>query len=96
MKKKKWNDSKRKKREAEEDVDGGWRGGKSVFPVFLDREAPIPGKMIVFVVIGELGLYVVCAADKHPFGRLLHGGEELVFLVWSGTVAADHVLCLVD
>lgn len=70
--------------------------GKSVFPVFLDSEAPIPGEVIVFVVVGELGLDVVGAAGQHPFGRLLHGGEELVLLVWSGPVAADHVVRLVD
>lgn len=32
-----------------EDGEGG-----SVFPVFLDSEAPLPGKMIMVVVIGEL------------------------------------------
>lgn len=33
--KKKWNDRERKKREAEEDVDGGWRGGNQSFQSFL-------------------------------------------------------------
>lgn len=70
--------------------------GKSVFPVFLDTEVPFPGEMVVFVVISELGLDVVSAAGHQPFGRLLHGGEELVLLIWSGTVAAYHVVCLVN
>lgn len=72
---------------------GGRRGPgeqESVFPVFLDGEAPFPGEVVVFVVVGELGLDVVSAASKHPFGRLLHGGNELV-LICFGTIAPDHV-----
>lgn len=70
--------------------------GKSVFPVFLDSEAPLPGEVIVFVVVGELGFDVIGATGQHPLGRLLHGSEELVLLVWSGAVAADHVVRFVN
>lgn len=65
----------------QDDERGTNHGGEeeSIFPVFLDTEAPLPGEMIVFVIIGELGLDVVAAAGNHPFGRLLQGGEELVF-----------------
>ena len=66
--------------------------GNSVFPVLLDSEAPLPGKMIVFVIIGELGLDVVGAASQHSFGRLLQGGEELIFFTWPGPIAANHVV----
>lgn len=52
--------------------------------------------MIVFVVIGELGLDMVGAAGQHPFWGFLHCGEELVVLVWSGAVAAHHVIRLVN
>ncbi len=50
----------------------------------------------MFVVVGELGLDDVGAAGQHPLGCLLHGGEEFIFLAWSGPIAADHVLCLVN
>lgn len=95
-KKTEWQQERRKRGEAEEDLDGGWQGVKSLFPVFLDSEAPLPGEMVVFVIVGELGLDVIGATGKHPFGWLLHGGEELVFLIRSGPVAADHVLWLVN
>lgn len=52
--------------------------------------------MIVFVVIGELGLDMVGAAGQHPFWGFLHCGEELVVLAWSGAVAAHHVIRLVN
>lgn len=52
---------------------------ESIFPVFLDTEGPLPGEMIVFVIISELGLDVVAAAGNNPLGRLLQGSEELVF-----------------
>lgn len=70
--------------------------GESVLPVFLDSEAPLPGKMIVLVIVGELRLDVVGAAGQHSLGRFLQGGEEFVLLVWPRTVAANHVVRLVD
>lgn len=68
----------------------------SVLPVFLDRDAPLPGEVVVLVVVGELGLDVVGAAGQHPFRRLLHGREELVRLVWSRAIAADHVVRFIN
>ena len=64
-------------------------------PVFTDTEAPLPGEMIVFVVIRELGFDGVGAAGDEPFRCLLHGGEELM-LLYFGSVAADHVVRLVN
>lgn len=69
---------------------------KSVLPILLDSEAPFPRQVIVFVVIGELGLDMVGAAGQHPFWGFLHCGEELVLLAWSGAVAAHHVIRLVN
>lgn len=89
-----------KKAEADDVAGGRGRGaggvGGSVFPVLLDGEAPFPGQMVVSVVVGELGLDDVRAAGQYAFGRLLHGGEELVLLVGSGPVAAHHVVRLVN
>lgn len=81
--------------------DRVWEGGKkkskkSVLPILLDSEAPFPRQVIVFVVIGELGLDMVGAAGQHPFWGFLHCGEELVLLAWSGAVAAHHVIRLVN
>lgn len=102
------NDGKKKKKsgnKAEEDIGGPasecGKGGKkkskkSVLPILLDSEAPFPRQVIVFVVIGELGLDMVGAAGQHPFWGFLHCGEELVVLVWSGAVAAHHVIRLVN
>lgn len=69
---------------------------KSVLPILLDSEAPFPRQVIVFVVIGELGLDMVGAAGQHPFWGFLHCGEELVLLAWSGAIAAHHVIRLVN
>lgn len=88
--------SRTKQRKTVMDQQVSVAGGKSVLPVFLDSEAPFPGQMVVFVVVGELGLDVVIATGQHPFGGFLHRGEELVLLVRSGPVAADHVLRLVN
>lgn len=68
---------------------------KSVLPILLDSDAPFPGQVVVFVVVGELGLDMVGAAGQHPFWGFLHCGEELVLLAWSGAVAAHHVIRLV-
>lgn len=75
---------------------GEKKSKKSVLPILLDSEAPFPRQVIVFVVIGELGLDMVGAAGQHPFWGFLHCGEELVVLVWSGAVAAHHVIRLVN
>lgn len=69
---------------------------KSVLPILLDSEAPFPRQVVIFVVVGELGLDMVGAAGQHPFWSFLHCGEELVLLAWSGAVAAHHVIRLVN
>lgn len=85
------------RRRGEDESGGEAEGGReSVFPVFLDGEAPFPGEMVVLVVISELGFDAVGAAGQQPFGRLLGGGEELVLLPWSGAVAPNHVVCFVN
>lgn len=92
------NSRKEKKKMTEGPRKGGRREPgeqESVFPVFLDGEAPFPGEVVVFVVVGELGLDAVGAAGKHPFGRLLRGGNELVLLCF-GTVAPNHVFRFVN
>lgn len=71
------------------------RTTKSIFPVFLDGEAPLPGQVVVFVVVRELGLDHVGAAGQHPLGGLLDSRQVLVGLVGPGAVAPYHVLRLV-
>lgn len=92
-----------KKRESGGELQGATRprteqktttgeGQKSVFPVFLDGEAPLPGQVVVFVVVCKLGLDYVGAAGQHPLGGLLDGRQVLVGLIGPGAVAPDHVL----
>lgn len=50
----------------------------------------------MFVIVGELGFDGVGAAGEHPFRRLLGWGDKLVLLLWSGAVASDHVVRLVN
>lgn len=52
---------------------GGWQEDKqgSIFPVLLDVQVPLPGQVVVLVVVGELGFEVVGAAGQHAFGCLL-------------------------
>lgn len=79
----------------ENDERRGEAGGRSVFPILLDSETPLPGEVVVLVVVSELWLDVVGAASHHPFGRLLHGGEELVLLGWPRPIASNHVVRLI-
>lgn len=62
-----------------------------VFPVFLDVEVPLPGQMVMLVVVSKLRFDDVVAAGQNTFGSLLHCGQEIIF---SGTrpVAAHHVV----
>lgn len=66
-------------------------GSGLVFPVLLDVEVPLPGQVIMLVIISKLGLYVVGAAGQHALRRLLQRGEELVF-GWPRPVTAYHVV----
>lgn len=42
-----------------------------VSPVLLDDEVPLPGQMVVLVVVSKLGLDVVGAASQNPFRSLV-------------------------
>lgn len=66
-----------------------------VFPVLLDVEVPLPGQVVVLVVISKLRLYVIGATGQHSLRRLLQRGEELVF-GWSRPITAHHVVRLVN
>lgn len=70
-------------------------GSSLVFPVLLDVQVPLPGQVVMLVVISKLGLYVVGAAGQHALRRLLQRGEELV-LGWPRPVTAHHVVRLVN
>lgn len=48
--------------------------GLLICPVFLDVEVPLPGQVVVLVIVSELGLDDVVAAGQHAFGSLLHRG----------------------
>lgn len=66
-----------------------------VFPVLLDVKAPIPGQVVVLVIVSKLGLYVVGATGQYSLRRLLQRGEELI-VVWSRPITAHHVVRLVN
>lgn len=66
-----------------------------VFPVFLDVEVPLPGQVVVLVIISKLGFDVVVAAGHNTFRSLLHRGQEVVF-IGTRPVAAHHVVRLID
>lgn len=62
-----------------------------VFPVFLDVQVPLPGQVVVLVVVGELGFDDVVATGQQALGRLLHRSQEVVFsTTWP--IAAHHVV----
>lgn len=70
-------------------------GSSLVFPFLLDCEVPLPGQVVVLVVVSKLGLDVVGAAGQHALRRLLQRGEELV-VGWPRPVTAHHVVRLVN
>lgn len=76
-------------------MSGGSKTTPSVVPVFLDVQVPLPGQVVVFVVVGELGLDDVVPSSQHAFGRLLHVGQEVV-LGGAGAVAAHHVVRFIN
>ena len=67
----------------------------SVLPVLLDVEVPLPGEVVVLVVVGELGLDVVGAAGQHALRGLLQRSQEVV-LRGPRAVAAHHVVRLIN
>lgn len=66
-----------------------------VFPVFLDVEGPLPGQVVMLIIVSKLGFDVVLAAGHQAFWRLLQRGQEVVV---GGTrpVAAHHVVRLIN
>lgn len=82
---------------AEHDVEGSskWQGRDrdgqmcSFCPLLLNGQVPLPGEVVVLVVIGEEGLVVVGASSQHAFGSLLNRSQELI-LLWPRPVAANH------
>lgn len=66
-----------------------------VFPVFLDVEAPLPGQVVMLIIISKLGFDVVLAAGHQAFWSLLQRGQEVIV---GGTrpIAAHHVVRLIN
>lgn len=75
---------------------GRGRDGKmhSFCPILLYGQVPLPGEVVMLVVISEEGLVVVCAPGQHALGSLLSRGEEFVFL-WPRPIAANHKCCFI-
>lgn len=81
----------------EHDVEGSsrWQGRDrneqmcSFCPLLLNGQVPLPGEVVVLVVIGEEGLVVVGASGQHAFGSLLNRSQELI-LFWPRPIAANH------
>lgn len=54
-----------------------WRGKAAeirddlVFPFLLDVEVPLPGQVVMLVVVSKLGLYIVGATGQHALRSLL-------------------------
>ena len=61
----------------------------SFCPLLFNGQVPLPGEVVVLVIVGEEGLVVVGASGQHAFGSLLEWSQELI-LFWPRPVAADH------
>lgn len=66
-----------------------------VFPVFLDVEVPLPGQVVMLVIVGKLGFDDVVAAGHEAFRSLLQRGQEVV-IVGTRPIAAHHVVRLIN
>ena len=72
-----------------------WHGGEkegqmhSFCPFLLNRQVPLPGKVVMLVIVGEEGLVVVSASGQHTLGSLLNWSQELI-LLWPRPIAANH------
>lgn len=66
-----------------------------VFPVFLDVEDPLPGQVVMLIVVSKLGLDVVLAAGHQAFRSLLQRGQEVIVGA-TRPIAAHHVVRLVN
>lgn len=61
----------------------------SFCPLFLNGQVPLPGEVVVLVIVGEEGLVVVGASGQHALGSLLNWSQEFI-LLWSRPIAANH------
>lgn len=66
----------------------------SFCPLLLNGQVPLPGEVVMLVVIGEEGLVVVSASGQHALGSLLSWSQELI-LLWPRPVATNHKCCLI-
>lgn len=68
--------------------------GRSFCPVLLNGQVPLPGEVVMLIIIGEEGLVVVSASGQHALGGLLNWSQKLIFL-WPRPVAAHHERCFI-
>lgn len=73
----------------------GAGGSLLVFPVFLDVEVPLPGQVVMLVIVSKLGFDDVVAAGHDAFRSLLQRGQEVV-LSATRPIAAHHVVRLIN
>ena len=66
----------------------------SFCPVLLNGQVPLPGEVVMLVIVGEEGLVVVSASGQHALGGLLNWSQKLIFL-WPRPVAAHHERCFI-
>lgn len=67
---------------------------RSFCPVLLNGQVPLPGEVVMLVVVGEERLVVVSASGQHALGGLLNWSQKLIFL-WPRPVAAHHECCFI-
>lgn len=68
---------------------GKANGVSSFCPFLLDGQVPLPGEMVMLVIIREEGLVVVSASSQHPFRSFFNGRQEFI-LLWPWPIAANH------
>lgn len=61
----------------------------SFCPLLLNGQVPLPGEVVMLVIVGEEGLVVVGASGQHALGSLLSWSQELI-LLWPRSIAANH------
>lgn len=61
----------------------------SFCPFLLDGQVPLPGEMVMLVIIREEGFVVIGASSQHTLRSLFNRCQELI-LLWPWPVAANH------
>lgn len=61
----------------------------SFCPFLLDGQVPLPGEMVMLVIIREEGFVVIGASSQHTLRSLFNRCQELI-LLWSWPIAANH------